>query len=143
MPNIIAGVAIIRGTSCCGHTQPASSGRHVFCGALQAPLRCAATASATNSGTPRQVGLKLRADRGRHPVPVDMFLQELIRRGVLAPSFIVSYSHADAEIDKTIEAIDGALGAYKRARIGPEAGVRAGATRRGIQIEAGARLGAR
>lgn len=44
-----------------------------------------------------------------------LFLQELIRRGVLAPSFIVSYSHADEDIDKTIDAIDGALGVYKRA----------------------------
>jgi glutamate-1-semialdehyde 2,1-aminomutase len=44
-----------------------------------------------------------------------LFLQELIRRGVLAPSFIVSYSHADEDIDKTIDAIDGALSVYKRA----------------------------
>lgn len=44
-----------------------------------------------------------------------LFLQEMIRRGVLAPSFIVSYSHADEDIDSTIEAIDGALGVYKRA----------------------------
>ncbi len=44
-----------------------------------------------------------------------LFLQELIRRGVLAPSFIVSYSHTDEDIDKTIDAIDGALSVYKRA----------------------------
>lgn len=44
-----------------------------------------------------------------------LFLQELIRRGVLAPSFIVSYSHTDEDIDKTVDAIDGALGVYKRA----------------------------
>jgi glutamate-1-semialdehyde 2,1-aminomutase len=39
----------------------------------------------------------------------------MIRRGVLAPSFVVSYSHADEDIDRTIEAVDGALGVYKRA----------------------------
>jgi glutamate-1-semialdehyde 2,1-aminomutase len=44
-----------------------------------------------------------------------LFLQELIRRGVLSPSFIVSYSHTDEDIDKTIDAIDGALSVYKRA----------------------------
>jgi glutamate-1-semialdehyde 2,1-aminomutase len=44
-----------------------------------------------------------------------LFLQEMIRRGVLAPSFVVSYSHSDEDIDRTIEAVDGALGVYKRA----------------------------
>ena len=44
-----------------------------------------------------------------------LFLQELIRRGVLAPSFVVSYSHSDADIDRTVEAVDGALGVYARA----------------------------
>ena len=38
-----------------------------------------------------------------------LFLQELIRRGVLGPSFVVSYSHQDEDIDRTIDAIDGAL----------------------------------
>ena len=44
-----------------------------------------------------------------------LFLQELIRRGVLAPSFIVSYSHAEADIAKTIEAVAGSLAVYRRA----------------------------
>ena len=44
-----------------------------------------------------------------------LFLQELIRRGVLAPSFVVSYAHDDAAIDRTVEAVDGALGIYARA----------------------------
>jgi hypothetical protein len=34
-------------------------------------------------------------------------MQELCRRGVLAPSFVVSYAHGDAEIDATIEAARG------------------------------------
>jgi len=49
-----------------------------------------------------------------------LFLQEIIARGVLAPSFVVSYSHDDNDIDRTIEAVDGALGVYARAL---EAGV--------------------
>lgn len=44
-----------------------------------------------------------------------LFLQETIRRGVLMPSLVVSYSHGDADIDLTVAAIDGALGVYRRA----------------------------
>jgi glutamate-1-semialdehyde 2,1-aminomutase len=44
-----------------------------------------------------------------------LFLQETIRRGVLMPSLVVSYSHADDDIDLTVEAIDGALAVYRRA----------------------------
>jgi glutamate-1-semialdehyde 2,1-aminomutase len=44
-----------------------------------------------------------------------LFLQETIRRGVLAPSFIVSYAHTDADIDRTVDVVDEALGVYTRA----------------------------
>ena len=44
-----------------------------------------------------------------------LFLQETIRRGVLMPSLVVSYSHTDAHVDRTLKAIEGALAAYKRA----------------------------
>ena len=44
-----------------------------------------------------------------------LFLQEIIRRGILAPSLIVSYAHSDADIDRTVEAVDGALATYSRA----------------------------
>jgi glutamate-1-semialdehyde 2,1-aminomutase len=44
-----------------------------------------------------------------------LFLQETIRRGVLAPSLVVSYAHRDDDIDRTIEAFDGALAVYARA----------------------------
>ncbi len=44
-----------------------------------------------------------------------LFLQELIRHGVLAPSFVVSFSHGEDEIDRTIDAVDGALRVYRRA----------------------------
>jgi glutamate-1-semialdehyde 2,1-aminomutase len=44
-----------------------------------------------------------------------LFLQELIKRGVLAPSLVASYSHDYAAIEKTLAAIDGALGIYSRA----------------------------
>lgn len=44
-----------------------------------------------------------------------LFLQETIRRGVLAPSFVVSYSHGDDDVERTVEAVDGALAVYARA----------------------------
>ncbi len=44
-----------------------------------------------------------------------LFMQELVRRGVLAPSFVVSYSHTEADIDHTVEAIDAAFAVYRRA----------------------------
>jgi glutamate-1-semialdehyde 2,1-aminomutase len=44
-----------------------------------------------------------------------LFLQETIRRGVLVPSLVVSYSHSDEDIERTVEAVDGALQAYARA----------------------------
>ncbi len=44
-----------------------------------------------------------------------LLLQETIRRGVLMPSLVVSYSHTDEDIERTVAAIDGALGVYARA----------------------------
>ncbi len=44
-----------------------------------------------------------------------LFLQETIKRGVIMPSLVVCYSHTDADIDQTLEAIDGAMGVYARA----------------------------
>jgi glutamate-1-semialdehyde 2,1-aminomutase len=41
-----------------------------------------------------------------------LFLQELIRGGILAPSFVVSYSHTDQDIDRTIDVVDKALLVY-------------------------------
>ena len=46
-----------------------------------------------------------------------LLLQELIRRGVLAPSLVVSYSHTDDDVDRTIEAFDGALQVYAKALV--------------------------
>jgi glutamate-1-semialdehyde 2,1-aminomutase len=31
------------------------------------------------------------------------------------PSLVVSYSHTDEDIERTVDAVDGALGIYKRA----------------------------
>lgn len=44
-----------------------------------------------------------------------LFLQELIKRGIIAPSFVVSFSHTDSDIDRTIEAVGEALKIYRSA----------------------------
>jgi glutamate-1-semialdehyde 2,1-aminomutase len=44
-----------------------------------------------------------------------LFLQETIKRGLLVPSLVVSFSHTDADIDRTIEGIAEALGVYRKA----------------------------
>jgi len=44
-----------------------------------------------------------------------LFMQELLRGGVLAPSFVVSYSHTDDDIDRTIEAAERGAEVYARA----------------------------
>jgi len=44
-----------------------------------------------------------------------LFMQEMIKHGVLSPSFVVSFSHSDEDIDQTIAAVDSALEVYRRA----------------------------
>lgn len=44
-----------------------------------------------------------------------LFLQETIRRGLLMTSLIISYSHTDEDVDRTIEGIDASLEVYRRA----------------------------
>jgi glutamate-1-semialdehyde 2,1-aminomutase len=44
-----------------------------------------------------------------------LFLQETIKRGVLMPALVLSYSHTSADIEKTVAAIDGAAAVYKKA----------------------------
>jgi glutamate-1-semialdehyde 2,1-aminomutase len=44
-----------------------------------------------------------------------LFMQELIRGGVIGPSFVVSYAHTDQDIDFTIDVASRALGVYRRA----------------------------
>jgi glutamate-1-semialdehyde 2,1-aminomutase len=44
-----------------------------------------------------------------------LFLQETIKRGILAPSLVVNYSHTDADVDRTLDAIHDALFVYRRA----------------------------
>ncbi|MFC7959891.1 glutamate-1-semialdehyde 2,1-aminomutase [Rhodococcoides kroppenstedtii] len=44
-----------------------------------------------------------------------LFLQELILRGVLGQSFVVSAAHTDEDVDHTVDAVRGAAEVYRRA----------------------------
>jgi len=44
-----------------------------------------------------------------------LFMQETIKRGILMPSMVVSFSHTDVDIQRTIDAVDGALTVYRKA----------------------------
>ncbi|WP_158167051.1 glutamate-1-semialdehyde 2,1-aminomutase [Mycolicibacterium smegmatis] len=56
-------------------------------------------------------------DAGRVPSQAyrTLFLQELLKRGVLGQSFVTSAAHTDRDIEQTITAVSGALSAYKLA----------------------------
>jgi glutamate-1-semialdehyde 2,1-aminomutase len=41
-----------------------------------------------------------------------LFMQELIRGGVLGPSFVLSYSHTEEDLDRTVEVVAAALDVY-------------------------------
>lgn len=43
-----------------------------------------------------------------------LFMQEMVARGVIAPSFIVSWSHSEQDIDRTVEAAAAALRIYRK-----------------------------
>jgi glutamate-1-semialdehyde 2,1-aminomutase len=44
-----------------------------------------------------------------------LVLQEALKRGILMPSLVVSYSHGDDQIDRTVEALGEVLGVYRQA----------------------------
>lgn len=43
-----------------------------------------------------------------------LFMQEIIKRGVIGPSFVISYAHSDNDVDRTIEVVGEALQVYFR-----------------------------
>ena len=57
------------------------------------------------------------ADQNRQPSQGfrTLFLQETLKRGILAPSLVVGYSHSDEDVRRTVEAVHGALIVYRRA----------------------------
>ena len=56
-------------------------------------------------------------DAAGHPSQAfrTLLLQETLRRGLLAPSFVISYAHTKEVVDQTISRVHEALGVYRRA----------------------------
>jgi glutamate-1-semialdehyde 2,1-aminomutase len=57
-----------------------------------------------------------RDNEGKPSQPLrTLFMQEMIRHGIIAPSLVVSFSHSEQDIARTLDAIGAALLVYKRA----------------------------
>ncbi|MGH9895893.1 MAG: glutamate-1-semialdehyde 2,1-aminomutase, partial [bacterium] len=54
-------------------------------------------------------------DKNRSQPFRTLFLQETLKRGLLMPSLVVSFSHTDHDIDRTVEGIGDALYVYRKA----------------------------
>jgi glutamate-1-semialdehyde 2,1-aminomutase len=57
----------------------------------------------------------LDQDHNRSQAFRTLFMQELIRRGIVAPSFVVSFSHSDEDIERTADAVYEAHITYRKA----------------------------
>jgi len=67
-------------------------------------------------GHPANLVYATRDQQGNPSQPFrTLFLQETIARGLLMPSLVVNYSHGDAEVEQTVEAVTAALEVYGRA----------------------------
>jgi len=44
-----------------------------------------------------------------------LFIQETLKRGLMAPSFVISYSHSDSDVQRTIDIVGESLAVYKKA----------------------------
>jgi glutamate-1-semialdehyde 2,1-aminomutase len=67
-------------------------------------------------GRPCNLVFATRDPSGKPSQPFrTLFMQEMIRRGVIGSSFVVSYAHTDADIQRTAEAAHEALAVYRKA----------------------------
>ncbi|MGI9064538.1 MAG: glutamate-1-semialdehyde 2,1-aminomutase [Pseudonocardiaceae bacterium] len=88
-------------------------------------LAAAVTEAASDAGVAAHVGVLGRPSclvfttRGPDGEPSQefrtLFLAELLRRGVLGQSFVISAAHTDADVAHTRDAVVGALAVYRRA----------------------------
>jgi glutamate-1-semialdehyde 2,1-aminomutase len=91
-------------------------GERLACGVRQAAISLGLERQFTLFGRPCALLYGTSDAQGKPSQQLrTLFLQELVKRGILAPSFIVSYSHSDADIDWTIEAVAEALQIYRQA----------------------------
>jgi glutamate-1-semialdehyde 2,1-aminomutase len=91
-------------------------GRRLAVGAEQAIARHGLAEAFQLLGRPSNLVFSTLDSDGNRSQPLrTLVLQELISRGVLGPSFVVSAALSDADIDRTVSALDETLGVYRRA----------------------------
>jgi glutamate-1-semialdehyde 2,1-aminomutase len=93
-----------------------TQGRRLADGVAQAATTTGVSAHVKLLGRPCNLVYQTR-DREDRPSQGfrTLFLQELLRRGILAPSLVISAAHDDATVDEAVDAISGALAVYRRA----------------------------
>lgn len=93
-----------------------AAGRRLADGVRQAAASAGLAEHVTVSGRPSCLVFGTRDPHGEPSQPWrTLFLQELVRHGVLGQSFIVSAAHTDADVDHTIAAVTRACAVYRRA----------------------------
>jgi glutamate-1-semialdehyde 2,1-aminomutase len=91
-------------------------GRKLAAGILQATATAGLGDFFCTAGKPCCLTFETRDATGsRSQAFRTLFLQEILKCGILAPSFVMSYSHSDKDIQHTLEAVHTALGTYRKA----------------------------
>jgi glutamate-1-semialdehyde 2,1-aminomutase len=91
-------------------------GRRLADGLRQAAIAAGVANFVPILGQPCCLVFGSRDQQGQASQPFrTLLMQELIRRGILATSIVVNYSHSEADIDLTIEAFASAFSVYRRA----------------------------
>ena len=91
-------------------------GERLIDGARQAITACGVEGYFDVIGHPSNLIYVTRdAEHNRSQEFRTLFMQEIIRRGIIGPSFVVSFSHTDADIDRTIDVLGETLKVYARA----------------------------
>ncbi|MFE6971572.1 glutamate-1-semialdehyde 2,1-aminomutase [Isoptericola sp. NPDC057653] len=94
----------------------ATQGERLRAGVQEVVDAAGLTGQVTVSGHPACLVFGTRDPGGRPSQAYrTLFLAELLRRGVLAQSFVISAAHTDVDVDRTVEAVAGALPVYAAA----------------------------
>lgn len=93
-----------------------AQGQKLLDGANEISSRLGMDAFFRVHGRPCNLAYQTLGDDGKpSQIHRTLFLQELIKHGVIAPSFVLSYSHTDEDVAQTLHAIESALRTLKRA----------------------------
>ncbi len=93
-----------------------AQGRKLLEGAREAASSLGMAENFRVFGRPCNLAFQTLDADGNNSQPLrTLFLQELIRNGVIAPSFVISYSHTDDDVARTVDAIEASLKTMQKA----------------------------